>query len=98
MRFQEFLPGGSTPDCQKAALVKFFFFFFFLSPKLILQFYSGLSMVYFEENFPRFQQFPVGRGVQHFPGGGGLFPGGVQHFTGGGGGPTFSRGGGGVVN
>ena len=32
--------------------------FFFFSPQLILHFYSGLSMVYFKENFkfPRFQR------------------------------------------
>ena len=35
------------------------FFFFFFSPHLfVLQFYRGLSMVYFKENynFPRFQR------------------------------------------
>ena len=71
---QEFLPGGSRPYCQKTALTTFFFFFF--SPQLISQFYSGLSMVYFKENYdlPRFQ------GVQHFAGGGG----GSNFFQGGG--------------
>ena len=63
---QELLPGGSRPDCQKTALT-------FFSPQLILQFYSGLSMVYFKENynFPRFQRGSnifQGGGVQHFPG------------------------------
>ena len=64
--------GGSRPDCKKTALT-----LFFLSLQLILQFYSGLSMVYFKENynFPRYR-----RGsnifqwveVQLLPGGGGL--------------------------
>ena len=57
---------------------------FFLSPQLILQFGSGLSMVYFKENynFPRFQRGSnICQGVHDFPGGGG-----VQLFPGGGGG------------
>ena len=63
--------GGSRPDCQKTALTTFF------SPQLVK--YSGLSMVYFKENynFPRFQRgsniFQGGptfsRGIQLFPGG-----------------------------
>ena len=50
VRIQEFLPwgGGSRHDCQKTALTTFLFCFF--SPQLILQFYSGLSMVYLKEN------------------------------------------------
>ena len=55
----------------------------FCSPQLILQFYSGLSMVYFKENynFHRFQRGSnIFQGVHLFPGG-----------------PTFSRGGGGGV-
>ena len=45
----------------------------FFSPQLILEFYCGLSMVYFNENykFPRFQRGSIiFKGVQHFPGGG----------------------------
>ena len=52
-RLQEFLTGdewagGSRSDCQKTALTTFF-----PSPYRILQFYSGLSMVYFGSNFSR---------------------------------------------
>ena len=60
-------PGGSRPACQKTALTTFVFFFvLFFSLQLILQFHSGLSMVYFKENytFPRFQ-----RGSNFFQGG-----------------------------
>ena len=66
---------GSGPTVKKIM------FFVFFSPQLILQFYSGLSMVYFKENynFTRFQK-------------GSTFSRGVHHFSGG---PTFSRGGGG---
>ena len=70
--------GGSMPDCQKTAPTTFF-----LSPQLILQFYSGLSMVCFKANyiFSKFQRgsnvFQGGGGVHHFPGGLQLFPGGV---------------------
>ena len=51
----------------------------FFRPQLILQFYSGLSMVYFKENyhFPRFQR------------GSNIFQGGPSFSRGG---PTFSRG------
>ena len=65
-RIQEFLPGGSRPDCQKTALTMF---------------NSGLSMVYFKENydFPRFH-----RGSNIFQGWGG--GGGGNFFQGGGGG------------
>ena len=57
-RIKEFLPGGGgggvqarLPENSPADNVSF-------SPQLILQFYSGLSMVYFTENcnFPRFQR------------------------------------------
>ena len=68
--------GGSRPYCQKSALTSFFLFFF--SPQLILQIYSGLSMVYFKENynFPRFQRgSKIFQGVHHFPVGVQLFPG-----------------------
>ena len=75
-----FLPGGSRPDCQKTVLTLLFFFPVFFSTQLILQFNSGLSMVYFKENynFPRFQSGPTfSRG-----GGSNIFQGD----------PTFSRG------
>ena len=76
--------GGSRPYCQKTDLTAFFFCFVFFGPQLILQFYSGLSIVYFKENhsFPRFQ-----RGSNIFQGRGG----GLSFSRGG---PTFSRGGG----
>ena len=47
--------GGSRLDCQETALKMLFCLF---SPQLILQFYSGLLMVSFKENynFPRFQR------------------------------------------
>ena len=64
--------GGSRPDCQKTALT----FFFSFSPQLILQFYCGLSMVYFKENY-------ISDGVQHFSGGPTFSRGGVQLFPGG---------------
>ena len=61
-----FLPGWSRPDCQKTALSTFFVFFF---PQL-LQLYSGLSMVYFKENY-NFTMFRGGGGgVQPIPGAG----------------------------
>ena len=53
-----------------------FYFVLFFSLQLILQFHSGLSMVYFKENynFPRFQ-----RGSDKFQGGSNFFQrGGVQ--------------------
>ena len=67
------------PDCQKTAPTTFFF----LSPQLILQFYSGLSMVCFKANyiFSKFQ-----RGSNVFQGGGCIiFQGGSNFFQGGGG-------------
>ena len=81
-QIQEFLPGGSRPDCQKTVLTLLGFFFrFFFSYQLILQFYSGLLMIYFKEyyNFPRFQRGPT---FSRGEGGSNIFQGG----------PTFSRG------
>ena len=49
--------GWSRPDCQKTALTTVFVFF---CPQL-LQFYSGLSMVYFKENY-NFTRFRGGGG------------------------------------
>ena len=46
--------------------------------QLILQFYNGLSMVYYKENydFPRFQRGSnIFQGVEHFPGGSNFFQG-----------------------
>ena len=79
-RIQEFLPGWSRPDCQKTALTTFLSFF---CPQL-LQFYSGLSMVYFKEinNFTRFQGGGGGGGG----GGGPTYSKGSNFFHGGGGG------------
>ena len=96
--FRNFCQGGPRPTARKQLLSSFF-----LSPKLILQFYSGLSMVYFEENFPRFQRgsnsFQLGGGSNIFQGGGGTFSrGGPTFYRGGGGSNFFQRGGGGVVN
>ena len=56
--------GGPCLTARKQLWQRFF------SPQLILQFYSGLSMVYFKENynFPRFQ-----RGQTFFRGGGQTF-------------------------
>ena len=73
-RIQEFLPGGSRPDCQKTVLTCLFLFVFF-SPQLISQFLKRVSNGYFKENYnyPWFQR-GVGnicQGVQFFPGGGG---------------------------
>ena len=80
-RIQEFLPGGGggggrvqarLPENSSCNVVSLVF-----SPQLILQFYSGLSMVYFKENdhFPRFQREPnISRGGgsgDFFQGGGG---------------------------
>ena len=71
-RSRNFCQGGSRSYCQKTALTTLFFLNFFLVLNL---FYSGLSMVYFKENynFPRFQRgsniFQGGEGVQLFPGG-----------------------------
>ena len=60
------LPGWSRPDCQKTALTTVFVCF---CPQL-LQFYSGLSMVYFKENY-NFTRFQGGGGSNLFQGGGG---------------------------
>ena len=76
-RIQEFLPVGDHARLPENSFDNLYF-----SPQLISQFYSGLSMVYFKENFQSGSNiFRRGRG-----GGGG-----VQHFPGG---PTFSRDGG----
>ena len=73
---QEFLPGGSRPDCQKTALT------FFVVVFLVLNlFYSGLSMI-ISKKIIIFQGFR----------GGPTFSGGIRNFPGWEGGPTFSRG------
>ena len=74
-----FARGGSRTNCRKNSSDNGFSLSF-LSPQLILQFYSGLSIVYIKGNynFPRFQ-----RGVQQFPG-----EGGSSFFQGGWGGPN----------
>ena len=72
--------GGPCPTARKQLRQRFFF----LSPQLILQFYSGLSMVCFKANyiFSKFQ-----RGSNVFQGGGCIiFQGGSNFFQGGGGG------------
>ena len=61
--------GGVQVSLTKKALTRFFFFFFFFSPQLILQKSNG--------QFQRILSlFKVPEGVQHFPGGVYLFPGG----------------------
>ena len=74
-RIQEFSSGGGVQvSLTKKALTRFFFFFFFFfSPQLILQKSNGQ----FQRNLSFFK---VPEGVQHFPGG-------VQLLPGGGGGP-----------
>ena len=81
--------------CQKTALSLFVFcccflfvcfFVLFYSSQLILQFYSGLSMVYFKENynFPRFLR--RSNIFQGEGGGSNIFQVGSNFFQGGGGG------------
>ena len=72
--------GGVQAGLQETALTKLFVFF---SSQLILQLYSGLSMVSLKENYKISKVSEGGpafsRGVQHLLGGGGgvqLFPGG----------------------
>ena len=64
----------SSSDCKITAMITGVFFVCFFSPLLILQFYRGVSNVYFRENyfFPKFQRGSnIFQGVQLFPGGGG---------------------------
>ena len=61
--------GGPGQSDRKKALTTFFFFFFFFSPQLNLQKSNGQ----FQRNLSFFK---VPKGVQHFPGGIQLFPGG----------------------
>ena len=66
---QEFLPGGSRPDCQKTALKMFFVVVLVLNLFYVLQRVSNSS---FKENynFPRFERGATfSRGVQLFQGG-----------------------------
>ena len=60
---------GVQVSLTKKALTTFFFFFFFFSPQLILQRSNGQ----FQRNLSFFK---VPEGVQHFPWGVQLFPGG----------------------
>ena len=60
-----FCQGGPGPTARKQLCQRFFSFF---CPQ-ILQFYSGLSMVYFKENY-NFKRFGGGGGVQPIPGAG----------------------------
>ena len=71
--------GGGPGQSEKKALKTFLFFLFFFSPQLILQKSNGQ----FRRNLSFFR---VPEGVQHFPGGVQLFPGG-----GGGGGGVGSN-------
>ena len=74
--------GGPGPTARKQLWRCWVFLFCFFSPQLILHFYSGLSMVYFKENynFPRIQ-----RGSDIFQGWGPTFSTGSNSFQGGGG-------------
>ena len=67
MRIQDFLPGGSRPDCQKTVLTCVF-----LDLNLFYSFYRGCPMVISKKTI-FFHGF---RGGQHLPGGVKLFPGG----------------------
>ena len=76
----EFLPGGGGGGGVQALLPENSSdnVFHFFSPQLILQFYGGLSMVYFKENY-NFQRLRSGsnifQGVHHLPGGSNFFQG-----------------------
>ena len=59
--------GGVQAGLQETALTKLFVFF---SSQLILQLYSGLSMVSLKENY---KISKVSEGGQHFPGGSNIF-------------------------
>ena len=60
-----FCQGGPGPTAKNKLCQRFLSFF---CPQL-LQFYSGLSMVYFKENY-NLTRFLVGWGVQPIPGAG----------------------------
>ena len=78
---RNFRPGGVQALLPEKSSDKYVFFFFFFSPQIILLFYSGLSMVYFEENY-NFSRF---RGGPTFSRGGGpSFSRGSNFFQGGG--------------
>ena len=64
-RIQEILPVARVPGPTARKQLTFFLVFFF-SPQLILQFYSGLSMGFFQRGDPTFS-----RGDPTFSRGGG---------------------------